>query len=616
MRFIRGESLKVAIDRYHSGELTTEQPMALRQLLRRFIDACNAVAYVHSRGVIHRDLKPQNIMLGPFGETLVVDWGLAKAGVEPKVSDPANDPTTDPAVRSAEDGLAATSAGSVLGTPGYMSPEQASGQHDQVGPASDVFSLGATLYCLLTGRKPFTGTDADGVLAETRSGSFPPPRTVKSNVPVGLDAVCRKALALQKSDRYPSALDLAADVDRWLADEPVSAYRDPLTVRLSRWGRRHRSAVAASFALLITTVVALSVGTGLIWLEQRKTAAQKREADENYELARELSAGGIELIASSEAQFAADPVKHRARKELLVAAARTYRKHVQKQPNDPEIRRQAARIYRYAANVHRLEREYRAAEPLYADAVDLLDGLANQYPEEPSFRLLLSQTLRDQAKVQSSLGKLNEAKESLARAIEIADALAAVDTDNPAYRRALATALLSRSSVQYVRGNYSDAGNDATKAATEFRELASAPQGSHPYDPVLHAAALNLIAITQRETGHPEKAVPIHAEAIKVLDPMTREVRPGLNRADALHYLTSLRLEQSRTWVLTGRRTNAEKNFGLTALQWERLAKSHPEVPDYVEESGVAYYERGRLRAAGWPTQGSANGLRQIPHHS
>ena len=90
MRIFWGESFKAAIDRYHASKSITDQSMAFRQLLRRFIDACNAVAYAHSRGVIHRDLKPQNIMLGPFGETLVVDWGLAKAGVDPNVAEPAN----------------------------------------------------------------------------------------------------------------------------------------------------------------------------------------------------------------------------------------------------------------------------------------------------------------------------------------------------------------------------------------------------------------------------------------------------------------------------------------------------------------------------------------------
>src|SRR5205823_4048183 len=108
-------------------------------LLRRFVAVCNTVAYAHSRGVLHRDLKPRNVMLGPFDETLVVDWGLARPS---GASDPAADAST-PA--SGSSGAGATTG--VVGTPGYMSPEQAEGRHEEIGPASDVYGLGATLYC-------------------------------------------------------------------------------------------------------------------------------------------------------------------------------------------------------------------------------------------------------------------------------------------------------------------------------------------------------------------------------------------------------------------------------------------------------------------------------------
>ena len=148
MRFIRGESLKKAIARFHQRASATDRradARHLRQLLGRFIAVCNAIAYAHSRGVMHRDLKPGNIMLGKYGETLVVDWGLAKSG-ESSEADWSTTILPEPHARSEPGRRFETQAGSAMGTPAYMSPEQAAGRIDLLGPASDIYSLGATLY--------------------------------------------------------------------------------------------------------------------------------------------------------------------------------------------------------------------------------------------------------------------------------------------------------------------------------------------------------------------------------------------------------------------------------------------------------------------------------------
>jgi serine/threonine protein kinase len=198
MRFIKGDSLKEAIRHFHEADRGPRDPgeraLALRGLLRRFVDVCNAVAYAHARGVLHRDLKPANVMLGPYGETLVVDWGLAK--VRGRLEGlPGSDEGTLQVSTAAD--VALTQAGAVVGTPAYMSPEQASGQPEQVGPASDVYSLGATLYVLLTGTAPFERGDALVVLMRVRAGRFARPRQVKPAVPSAPEAICLKAMALQ-----------------------------------------------------------------------------------------------------------------------------------------------------------------------------------------------------------------------------------------------------------------------------------------------------------------------------------------------------------------------------------------------------------------------------------
>src|SRR5262249_18375771 len=156
-----------------------------------FLDACDAIAYAHSRGVLHRDVKPGNIMLGEYGQTLVVDWGLAKVVGRPEANEGANEPTM-PALAAG----AHTVAGRAIGTPAYMSPEQAGGRLEQIAPTTDIYSLGATLYCILTGTAPFEGEGLVPVLQKVQQGDFSKPSGVNPTVSPALEAICLKAMAL------------------------------------------------------------------------------------------------------------------------------------------------------------------------------------------------------------------------------------------------------------------------------------------------------------------------------------------------------------------------------------------------------------------------------------
>jgi tetratricopeptide (TPR) repeat protein/tRNA A-37 threonylcarbamoyl transferase component Bud32 len=261
MRFIRGDSLKEAIERLHADAVLRTDPgrrsLELRKLLRRFTDVCNAIGYAHSRGVLHRDLKPGNVIVGRHGETLVVDWGLAKAIGK---SDPASGERT--LIPSSTSGSAETLPGSALGTPAYMSPEQAEGDIEHLGPRSDIYSLGATLYFLLTGRPPLEGEIGD-VLRAVQRGEVTPPRRHDATIDPALEAVCLKAMAHRPADRYGSPKALAEDIERWMADEPVSAWHEPLVRRARRWARRNRTAVAAAGVALVAGVVGLGAVAGV-----------------------------------------------------------------------------------------------------------------------------------------------------------------------------------------------------------------------------------------------------------------------------------------------------------------------------------------------------------------
>jgi serine/threonine protein kinase len=257
MPFIRGRTLQEAIEAFHGEESLRHDPgrrsLKLRGLLQQFVTACNTVAYAHDQQVVHRDLKPSNIMLGPYGETLVLDWGLAKrfggAEAAPEPGGEAASPSPAP-----ED---LTATGAVLGTPQYMSPEQARGE--PVGPAGDIFSLGLVLNAILTGKSAFDESSFRGVdpLKAVREAAIVPPRRRDARLPRALEAICLKALAARAADRYPTARALAEDLTRWLGDEPVSAWREPISVWARRWARRHRTAVATVVVALVAGVVGL-----------------------------------------------------------------------------------------------------------------------------------------------------------------------------------------------------------------------------------------------------------------------------------------------------------------------------------------------------------------------
>jgi serine/threonine-protein kinase len=379
MRFIKGDSLKEVIERFHADASLAKDPgrrsLELRKLLRRFIDVCNAIDYAHSRGVLHRDIKPGNIIVGEHGETLVVDWGLAKATGK---SDPGSgERALSP---SAASGSAETLPGSALGTPAFMSPEQAGGDLEALGPRSDVYNLGATLYCLLTGHPPFKGESGE-VLRAVQRGDFRPPRTIEPSIDRALEAVCLKALAFRPEDRYAQCWALAEDIERWMADEPVSAWREPISRRVRRWMQRNRTAVAAAGVALAAGVIGLGAVAGV---QARANAAQRKANNETKAAlaqAKEAKTAAEEALAQSEAN---------ARRAESISGALV--QLVQRLNADPRLR---------AAGWTPLREE------LLRDVVAMYDELARRKPSEAS--LGLGQTLNNQALVQHLLGEFPKA---------------------------------------------------------------------------------------------------------------------------------------------------------------------------------------------------------------
>lgn len=330
MRFIEGESLRAAISRVHGAGARQSAVWwyrSLRPLIQRLVEVCNAIQYAHSRGVLHRDIKPDNIMLGRFGETLIVDWGLAK---RLQVSDPRDVTESD-----------------VVGTIGYMSPEQATSPED-VSTATDVFSLGATLFAVLAGKPSSRQSSMAGLIEEMKSGQIACPSSINPKAPKPLAAICRKAMNLQPEDRYASVTEFSQELQRWMDREDVLAYREPMTERISRWVGRRKVTATAVVGLLLAGVIGLSVA-GYSSL-QRQQQAEKNL----FQVLKTTQ----KFFDDTQDYLTDVPALTNLRLQLLQESAAIHEDVLKRNPDNPTVIYRTSNIHSKLSQIYeRLERE-------------------------------------------------------------------------------------------------------------------------------------------------------------------------------------------------------------------------------------------------------------------
>ena len=529
MRFIRGDSLADAINRFHDPNGPHADPAKkssqLRELLGRFLDVCDALAYAHSRGVLHRDLKPGNVMLGPFGETLVVDWGLAL----PLDRVPDGLETTQGPVKptKADSSSLPREHGQAVGTPAYMPPEQAEGSIDQLGPRSDVYGLGAILYDLLTGKHPVEGASLEEVLRRVGRGEIKPPRQVRPEIPADLEAICLKALALKPEGRYATPRALAADIKAWLADDPVSARPEPLAERARRWAKRNRTAVTAAAASLLVGLVGLgavaTVQTRARGDLARKNAALdmqrgRAEAREAQAIAAVKQFGDV---IANEPELKKTPALEGLRKRLLNEPLAFFRALREQLQSDRDTRpeslqrlaqagfdlgsltneigdkqdaliayREALAIQRKLADANPSVTEFQSdlasshynignllsetgqpAEALkaYESALAIRRKLVREHPEFFDFASALGNTLNHIAIGDLKANRFEEARIRLRQAVDWQRKALASNPKNPIYRQFLANHL--QNMIRAARGlGDSEGVAEAERALAELRE--------------------------------------------------------------------------------------------------------------------------------------------------
>jgi serine/threonine-protein kinase len=445
------------------AELARGSPQPPREAARLVETLADAIHYAHQQGVVHRDLKPANVLLQ---RAEVPGDGSAEAERGPRASPP-RPLTADVCPKITDFGLAKflagsdlTHSGDVLGTPCYMAPEQAAGTAEPVTAAVDVYGLGAILFETLTGRPPFSAATAAATLGLVRQGEPVPPRRLQPTVPHDLETICLKCLRKEPGRRYASAQDLADDLRRFRAGEPVKARPVGTGERVVVWCRRN-PVVAGLLAALV--LVFLTGAAGVLWQWQqanqnaadadRNAAAYRHERD----IAREEKAraerrlklvhSGVDRLTHLGRDLRLKPGQYRAGQAILKEALAFYQDLLPEDADDPAVRREAAQLYRLAATIHSTLGQADKAAEAYVHEADLLTALLKDEPGNRTFRLDLADCHRARGNALRDLGKTGEAREAYRLAAEIHQELLCEFPDNAGYKVALANTLLNRATL-------------------------------------------------------------------------------------------------------------------------------------------------------------------------
>lgn len=602
MRFIQGESFARQIESFHNAHPAKNSNIfdsrEFRGLIGRFVDVCNAIHYAHEKGVIHRDIKPANIMLGKYGETLVVDWGLAKCL---RSNTQINSADTKPL--TAQDNhfdSSSTRNGELMGTPLYMSPEQAKGLNQQLTPVSDVFSLGATLLTLITGDRPVNGQTTPVVLQNLRQGKVRFVREIVSAAPKSLDAICRKAMAIAPENRYPTAEALAEDLERWMADEAVNALQGKeswLDVS-GRLMRRYRSwtvplAVSILLVSILSVIAAILVNDARKkeYIAKNEAQSYRRDALDRYRVSR--SAIDNWLIESSEA-LTYFPATQSIRKELLTRAAKDYAALSESASKDPELQLESIRAMARVGDIQMDQEEYVQARKSYETAMVEFNSEPVMLP---SLGDLMLRWRVERARTRSKLGALCAAELELGQATihfnASLDELDRVRTANPMstlVNLALAKTLDSYATMLTQNGRYPEALPLLEKSVSLFPE----PFATDDPQEKLAVASIRIgLGRVLGKLGRRTESTSAFSSAIGLLEKLTQEQPDQPVFVDAL---ANALVSRAAAQQAQGQTEDQLRDLRTAEELYERLHLSMPDVPRYSEAHAITLIDIGLVQ--------------------
>ncbi len=592
MRFVEGRSLAELLEEaraVHSGSSTAlegalfedglpRKRSALVRIVGLIARTARALHAAHEAGIVHRDVKPANIMVTGDHEPVLLDFGLAH--------DASDDTST------------LTGSRDLLGTPAYMSPEQISGKKEEPDRRTDVWALGATLYECLTLCRPFAEKTREALYHAILARDPRDPCAINPSIDGELVSIVRVALEKERAHRYADAEVLAADLEAWCAGRAVSVRPLSRYERARRWSRRHPA--AAVFSTLSTGVLVL-LPASWIWQEMRTQVAVGAERDRGTVYLK----GACEAVESmltnlGMERFSAPSTDANLDRKLFETALSTYEQFLTENGLDPRVRFEAAKAQRHVAFIHeRLGREVEA-EPHLRQAIDLLQAALDEGVQQRNSRALLATCQCELGYLLRELGRLTESAEAFRSALanfQIKDA----NVDELDLRHGEARAHRGLAILELQSGHLSAARAEDEQAIEILRELRTSPDWG-PEQGAELASALGALASELAMTGEHVRAEALLTEAVEIGTELVRE----LPQPQFVYTLAKSERELARLCADTGRLAQAKELLGSATGQLRRLHHEYPSMLAYAEMLALVLDELGSVRVYDRDAEGAS----------
>ncbi|MCC6619626.1 MAG: serine/threonine protein kinase [Deltaproteobacteria bacterium] len=589
MKVVRGRTMADALEA--SGSLADRL-----KLLKHYADLCDAIAYAHSRGVIHRDIKPENVMVGEFGETVVLDWGLAKSkdGKDLTGADMARalSGLTD------KDDLAKTSDGTLLGTPLFMSPEQAQGLTDDVDERSDVWALGVVLYELLTGRPPFLGKTAVELLVAICKTAHVPVREREPHAPPELASIVEKALAKDKAKRYPDARAFAEEIRAFLTGGRVRAYQYGTWELVKRWAARHKGALTVA-SVAVVALMTLGVWSYVEIARERDAAMEaqsaamaaktRAEAAEQEATSARHGAEGLVRFMLDDLQDKLEPLGQTALLDEVAQAVQAYHAREATRPlASPTTDAEATRLRNRAGvgallgDLARTRGDLVAAAKAYDEAQRVRELLAEARPDDRQIQADLAESLRQRGLLLRMQGDLPAAHAILERARAMRRSLAEADPKSIEAAREAIKSELDSGQLAILMGDAAAADAAFTKAVADANALAERTVDERARFEL--TLALDALGTAKLDRGDLDAAQIAFERSMRLREQLIEEAP---HNAD---WQQRLSVSHARLGELAGRRKDAERardHWTEATRIMERLVKQDPANARWLRDLAV-----------------------------
>ncbi len=557
LEYIDGGSLS---QKLATGPLGPKETAALVQVL------AVAMQYAHERSVIHRDLKPANVMLTMEGTPKIADFGLA---------------------RLLDDDRGQTKSGAILGTPSYMAPEQTRGEIRKIGPATDVYALGAVLYECLTGRPPFRAATALETAQQVLNEEPVSPARLQPGLPTDLETICLKCLQKDPTRRYASAAELADDLGRFLRGEPVFARPVSLVELGWKWVKR-RPAVAAVWIVSIFAVLSL---TATLIIANFRLQRERNAAQAISDTAMDAVNRHFTLL--SEDALLNAPHMEPVRRQLLQEAKTYYEKLVTARGDDPRLRAELGRSHARLGKITGQLGAKDEARKHYLQAIATLEPVCQERPDA-LHQFALASAWNALGFIYVNMREMKPAADAYRQAIELAELLPRDQTESADYAQLLGQGLHGLGEVHRLSGQ-------AEQAETRFREAWAAHQAAVNASPNVPkyqrdlAHTQNNLGVVAQMAGRPTDAETEYKEALALRESIA-QAHPKVPQFQSAAAASLMNL--GWLYYATGRTAEAESPWNRVLAIQEKLALTFPDTIAYQVEVAEARSNLGSLYLA------------------